>query len=288
MSHLEQRAGLAGRVAIIPGGGGGLGRACAYDLGRTGARLGLCDRNPELLDETRKTLEAEGVEVVSEVLDVREEEALTGFFQRVDTAFGPRLDVLINVVGGTFRQAFEETTPKGWNALIRTNFSWLLHSTQLAIPRMRAAGGGSIINLTSIEAHRAAPNYAVYAGMKAAVTNFGRTLALELAPDGIRVNAIAADLTPTEGMAGLSEPTSQHGSVGEMGDRVSIPMGRKGRYEDVGGCALFLASDLSTYVTGQTLFPDGGAIASSGWSNWPDVGWSNTPPEPALRAYLKE
>src|SRR6202041_3108627 len=100
----------------------------------------------------------------------------------------------------TFRQLFSESNPRGWEALIRTNFTWLLHATHLAIPRMRAAGhGGSIINLTSIEGHRAAPNFAVYAGMKAAVTNFGRSLALELAAEGIRVNAIAADMVPTEG-----------------------------------------------------------------------------------------
>jgi NAD(P)-dependent dehydrogenase (short-subunit alcohol dehydrogenase family) len=288
MSHLEQRAGLAGRVALVAGGGGGLGRACALDLGRAGVKLGLCDHNPDLLAETEKMLSAEGVDLVSGVLDVRDETRLGEFFGRVDEAFGERLDVLVNVVGGTFRQAFAESTPKGWNAIMRTNFTWLLHSTQLAIPRMRAAGGGSVINLTSIEGHRAAPNYAVYAGMKAAVANFGRSLALELAPDGIRVNAIAADITPTEGMAGISSAVGNEGALGELVDRIAIPMGRKGTYEDVGGCALFLASDLSRYVTGQTLHPDGGAIASSGWFNWPDAGWANTPPQTAARPYLAE
>jgi NAD(P)-dependent dehydrogenase (short-subunit alcohol dehydrogenase family) len=268
MGHLEDRAGLAGKVAIIVGGGGGLGRACALDLGRAGVRLGLCDRNPELLAETVATLNGEGVEVVSATLDARDEVALSDFFAVV----GERLDVLVNVVGGTFNQSFEDSNPKGWDALIRTNFTWLLHSMQLAIPRMRAAGGGSIINLTSIEAHRAAPGYAVYAGMKAAVTNTGRTLAVELAPDGIRVNTIAADITPTEGMQAMLDARPAED------DSIAIPMGRKGTYEDIGGCALFLASDLSRYVTGQTLHPDGGALASSGWFNWPGVGWRNTPP----------
>lgn len=288
MGHLEERAGLAGKTAIIAGGGGGLGRACAYDLGRAGVKLGLCDRNPELLAETEKVLRDEGVELVTAVLDVREEESLTGFFEQVDVAFGERLDVLVNVVGGTFKQPFEESARKGWDTLIRTNFGWLLHSTQLAIPRMRAAGGGSVINFTSIEAHRAAPNYAVYSGMKAAVAEFGRTLAVELAPDGIRVNAVAADITPTEGMMGISNALQHPSAVGELTDRIAIPMGRKGDYEDVGGCALFLASDLSRYVSGQTLHPDGAAMASSGWFNWPDTGWANTPPEKAMSGYLDE
>jgi NAD(P)-dependent dehydrogenase (short-subunit alcohol dehydrogenase family) len=276
MGHLEDRAGLAGRTAISVGGGGGLGRACALDLGRAGMRLGLCDRNAELLAETVATLTSEGVDVVHATLDARDETALTDFFATV----GDELHVLLNVVGGTFSQPFEESTPKGWDAIVRTNFTWLLHSIQLAIPRMRAAGGGSIVNFTSIEAHRAAPSYAVYAGMKAAVTNTGRTLAVELAPDGIRVNTIAADITPTEGMQPMLTARPA------LTDTISIPMGRMGNYEDIGGCALFLASDLSRYVTGQTLHPDGGALASSGWFNWPGIGWRNTPPPEAVQPFL--
>jgi 3-oxoacyl-[acyl-carrier protein] reductase len=288
MGHLERRAGLEGRVGIIAGGGGGLGRACALDLGRAGMKLGLCDRNAEFLADISGTLKEEGVDVVTEVLDVREEEPLRAFFETVQASFGGRLDALLNVVGGTFHQPFEESVSKGWNAIIRTNFTWLLHSTQLAIPLMRAGGGGSIINFTSIEGHRAAPNHAVYSGMKAAVANLGRTLALELAPDGIRVNPIAADLTPTEGMAAIApaelrdDPEAME--VDDARYRIAIPQGRRGTYEDIGGCALFLASDLSRYVTGQTLHPDGGAMASSGWFNWPDAGWSNVPPSPATRA----
>ena len=278
MGHLEDRAGLHGRVAIIVGGGGGLGRAGARALGRAGMRLALCDRNAELLAETAATLSSEGVEVVTATLDARDDAALAAFFALV----GDRLDVLVNVVGGTFSQPFEESAPKGWDAIIRTNFTWLLHAIQLAIPRMRAAGGGSIINFTSIEAHRAAPSYAVYAGMKAAVTNTGRTLAVELAPDGIRVNTIAADITPTEGMQAMLAARSP------LADSVSIPMGRMGTYEDIGGCALFLASDLSRYVTGQTLHPDGGALASSGWFSWPGIGWRNTPPTEALMPFLPD
>jgi NAD(P)-dependent dehydrogenase (short-subunit alcohol dehydrogenase family) len=192
--------------------------------------------------------------------------------------------VLINVVGGTFRQPFEESNSRGWDALIKTNFTWLLHSTQLAVARMQT-GGGSIINITSIEAHRAAPGYAVYAAMKAGVTSFTRTLAVELAPKGIRVNTIAPDYIVTPGLASLSEGVPEE--VVSLQHRIGTPMGRVGRLEDAGGCALFLASNLSSFVTGTTLHPDGGAIASAGWFNWPDGGYSNQPPQHIVEFLLE-
>jgi 3-oxoacyl-[acyl-carrier protein] reductase len=289
MGFLEERANLAGKVAVVLGGGGGLGRAIAVDLAGAGVDLALLDRNEQLLAETVNAAEATGVSVTSMVGDARDPEVLVELFSRTDEAFG-RLEILVNVVGGTFRQLFSESNPRGWDALIRSNFTWLLHATYLAIPRMR---GGSIINLTSIEGHRAAPNFAVYAGMKAAVTNFGRSLAVELAADGIRVNAIAADMVPTEGSRQIS--TDQGGAdpygddaVGRLTARIGIPMGRRGCYEDVGSCALFLASDLSTYITGSTLHPDGGAIASSGWFNWPDTGYLNIPPTTVVAPIVEQ
>src|SRR5438105_10276712 len=162
MGFWEDRANLAGKVAVVMGGGGGLGRACALDLGRAGARLALCDRNEELLTDTAATLSGEGVDVFASTLDVREEQPVTEFFEAVDRVYGGTIDVLVNVVGGTFWAPFMESNAKGWDALIRTNFTWLLHATQLAVPRMRAAGGGSIINITSADAHRGVGSVAVY------------------------------------------------------------------------------------------------------------------------------
>jgi len=286
VGFLEDRANLGGKLAVLVGGGGGLGRACALDLGRAGVRLGLCDRDGDALAATVADLGALGCETVSSQFDAREPDALAGFFDRVDSALGDHLDVLVNVVGGTFAQPFDRSTPKGWDALIRTNFTWLLDATRLAIPRMRRAGGGSIINFTSIEAHRAAPNYAVYAAMKAGVDSLSRTLAVELGPDRIRVNTIACDVVPTGSMAELSGADGS--PAWDLQHRISIPMGRRGTYEDVGSCALFLASDLSSYVTGEALHPDGGAIASSGWFNWPGQGFLNHPPRPVLDWLLEQ
>jgi 3-oxoacyl-[acyl-carrier protein] reductase len=283
MSFLDERAGLDGRVAIVVGGGGGLGQACATDLGGAGMRLALCDKDAAAVEATASAIADAGAEVMTGVFDARDPEALAAFFAQVDAHYGGQLDVLVNVVGGTFHQSFEESSPRGWDALIRTNFTWLLHSTQLAIPRM-GAGGGSIINITSIEGHRAAPGYAVYAAMKAGVTSLTRTLAVELAPRNIRINTIAPDYIPSPGLQSMLVGTEEARALQHS---IGTPMGREGNFEDAGGCALFLASNLSSFVTGTTLHPDGGAIASSGWFNWPDGGFLNHPPESVLEHLLE-
>lgn len=286
MGFLDQRAGLHGKVALVAGGGGGLGAAIALDFARAGLHLAIIDRNEELLERTAGDAAQQGFKPYAFVGDVRDPERMREFVDQTIEQFG-HVDVLVNVVAGTFRGEFLDTNVRGWDAITRTTFSWLLHSTHMVASQMRDQGsGGSIINLTSIEAHRASPAFAVYGAMKAAVTHFSRTLAVELAPHRIRVNNIAPDQVPTEGMpldqpapdplSGVAyEPTGP-----EIGAtlRAGIPMGRRGTYEDIGGAALFLASDLSSYITGTTLHPDGGASASAGWFNWPGYGWINMPP----------
>lgn len=281
--YLDRRADLAGRTAIVVGGAAGLGRACVDDLAGAGVRLGVCDRDGRALAGTAAALADAGVPAVTAELDARDPDALAAFFDQVDAALGPRLDVLVNVVGGTFRQPFTESGPSGWDALVRTNFTWLLHAVQLGVARMRP-GGGSIVNLTSIEAHRAAPGYAVYAAMKAAVTSLSRTLAVELGPEGIRVNTVAPDFVPTESLRRAMAGTDERVEAAQH--RIGTPMGRAGTDEDVGGCVLFLASSLSSFVTGTTLHPDGGALASSGWANWPGTGFANVPPPAVVEPLL--
>ena len=274
---------MAGKRAVVAGGGGGLGRASALDLARAGVDLALCDVDAGALAQTVADARQLGVDVLDGVLDVRDPEALSGFFaacgQRLD-----RLDVLVNVVGGTFRASFTDVSAKGRDALVRTNFTWVVDATQHAAQRMAELGrGGSIITITSIEAHRAAPGYAVYAAMKAAVTHLTRTLAAELGSAGIRVNCVAPDFVPTVGLAGVAGRAGsggQRAASGEHdpGDLLTIPLQRKGEASDVGNCVLFLASELSSYITGTTLHPDGGALASSGWMDWPGEGFVARPP----------
>jgi 3-oxoacyl-[acyl-carrier protein] reductase len=288
MSFLEDRAALKGKVALVAGGGGGLGQAVALDFARAGMDLALCDRDAESLAETSSRARDAGVKVTDGVLDVREPEALEGFFDLADKELG-RIDVLVNVVGGTFRSPFVDVSAKGVDTLIRTNFTWITDATRAGARRMiDQARGGSIMTITSIEAHRAAPGYAIYASMKAAVTQFTRILAVELGPHRIRVNTIAPDIVPTVGMGRFLRAGEEQSraifseTMADPLDSIQIPLGRKGVAEDVGNCALFLASDMSSYITGETLHPDGGALAGSGWLNWPGSGWTARPPLSAL------
>jgi NAD(P)-dependent dehydrogenase (short-subunit alcohol dehydrogenase family) len=272
----EEHARLRGTVAVVTGGAGGLGGAIARDLVANGVRLAVLDIDAEA---TTTLSDQVGDDHIIRHGDARDPEQLEDLFLAVDAGWG-RVDTLVNVPGGTFRADFVDTRPKGWDSLLRQNLMHVLHACSLAVPRMQAGGrGGSIVNLTTVECHRAAPGFAVYSAAKAAVEQFGRTLAVEVAPHGIRVNNVAPDYTPTPNMtriAGDAPPKSAAGT------RISIPMGRAGELSDISGCVVFLASALSSYVTGTTLHPDGGSYASSGWFNWPGEGWRNGVPEPVV------
>jgi NAD(P)-dependent dehydrogenase (short-subunit alcohol dehydrogenase family) len=283
MSWFEERGGLTGTVAVVTGGAGGLGAAITTDLAANGVRVAVLDIDASAAEALGAALADGGHDALVRTGDVREPPALEALFGEVDKRWG-RVDTLVNVAGGTFRAPFLDTRPKGWDALLRMNLGHVLHACSLAAPRMRAGGrGGSIVNITTIEAHRAAPGFAVYAAAKAAVEQFGRTLAVELAPDGIRVNNVAPDYVPTPNMA-KARPAIAAGHDGGAGmsspegQRVAIPMGRAGLATDVSGCVVFLASALSSYVTGTTIHPDGGTFASAGWFNWPGAGWANYAP----------
>jgi NAD(P)-dependent dehydrogenase (short-subunit alcohol dehydrogenase family) len=277
MGWFEERAALDGTVAVVTGGAGGLGEAISRDLAANGVRIAVVDMNVEAADSLRDSFATAGIDAIVHHGDARDPEVLAALFGAADDRW-ERLDTLVNVVGGVFKAPFTETKPKGWDALLRANLLHVLHACSLAVPRMRAGGrGGSIINLTTIEAHRAAPGYAVYSAAKAAVAQFARSLAVEVAPDGIRVNNVAPDYTPTPGMLRVADAEDQNRTT-ERGVQIAIPMGRPGRVTDVSNCVVFLASDLSAYVTGTTLHPDGGTFAASGWLNWPESGWSVQPP----------
>lgn len=269
----DERAGLHGTVAVVTGGAGGLGSAISRDLASNGVRIALLDVDADAIAAIAPDLPPDTLALHG---DVRDAAVLEDLFHQVDERWG-RLDTLVNVPGGTFQADFTATSPRSWDSLLRMNLLHVLHASSMAVPRIRAGGrGGSIVNLTTIECHRAAPGFAVYSAAKAAVEQFARSLAVELAPERIRVNNVAPDYTPTPAMhriAGGRPPKS------DRANRVSIPMGRPGELTDVSGCVVFLASALSAYVTGTTLHPDGGTHASSGWLNWPADGWRNGAPE---------
>ena len=283
MSYLTERAGLEGKVAVVTGGAGGLGWPISRDLARAGMHVAVCDRDPAAVADVTPVLAEMPVTTMVRQADVREPEAMERFFAEIDETFG-RIDVLVDVPGGGFVTPLMSTNAKGWQAIIRQNFTYVLDTTQRAVQRMRAQGtGGSIIYITSVEAHRAVPNRALYGAMKAGVTSLAWTLSLELADDNIRVNTVAPDIFPTPASGDL-DPEFEASEQGRLKRSIAIPVARYGTGEDLSGCLLFLASDLSAYVTGTTLHVDGGTLASSGWFNWPDVGYNNRPPASVYEA----
>src|SRR5262249_33184773 len=161
----------------------------------------------------------------------------------VAARLGGRVDVLVNNAGGGFNAPFMDVNDKGQDALIRENFASVTHFVRACVPLMPESGG-SIINMTSIEAHRAAPGFAIYAAMTTAVMARPRTLALDLGPRHVRVNCIAMDHIPTPGVGG------------DFGG--GAPVAIKATADDIAAACIYLASDWSRFVTGSTIHVDGG------------------------------
>lgn len=286
MGYLEERASLKGRVAAVIGGAAGVGGAVTAALAKAGVDLAICDvRGPEL-DAAADQVAALGRTVVSQVTDVWEPDQLASFYDAVDNRF-EYIDVLVNVVGGGVRsRPFDETSAARWAVDIHRNLGWAMQSTSLALPRLRASGrGGSIINFTTIEAFRACPQVAPYAAAKAALTSFTRSLAAELGHERIRVNAIAPDATPGASRGTTLAPEVLAATGYDRPDLVArshatyIPLGSAPPADALGDAVLFLASDLSSSITGTTLHVDGGTWAAAGMLHWPGPrGWAPTPP----------
>ena len=213
--------------------------------------------DPTRLPGVAEEIEAAGRRCVSGVLDARDDDAVAAFMARSHHELGP-IDVLVNNAGGTFRAHFDDTSPKGEHTLIRENFSTVTNCVRHGIGLM--SDGGSIINVTSVEAYHAAPTFGVYAAMKAAVEQFTKTLAVEYGHRGIRVNCVAPDMIPTPGDDGLAEQSSSL-----MQGLYPTPLRRRGRAEECASVIVFLASDMAGFVTGASILVDGGTVAAGSW-----------------------
>jgi len=250
---------LTGRVALVTGAAQGIGEAIALAFARFGAAIAMCDRNADGLAYVSKEIDKIGQQVVTGVLDVRDSDQVDAFVADAVRALGHRIDVLVNNAGGGFSSNFLDVNPKGQETLVRENYSSVTNFIRACAPHLQ--DGGSIINITSIEAHRAAPGFAIYSSMKAAVVSLTQSLALELGDRRIRVNCIAPDVIPTPGVPDL----------GDVSSRMPLPI--VGHVDDVAGAAVFLATDLSRFVTGTTIHVDGGNNAAGGWHRQPDGSW---------------
>ena len=252
---------LTDRVAVVTGGGAGIGRGIAAGLKAFGAKVAIWERDPESCAAAAQEIGALGI-----TTDVRDSAAVDAALAQTEAELGP-VTVLVNNAGGVFWSGILDTSENAWDALYKANLRHVYLCTQrVARALVEHALGGSIISVTSIEGVRAAPGYATYAAAKAGVINYTKTAALELAPHGIRVNALAPDLTMTEGIRSMAPPGTEERSG------LMIPMGRPGRVDEMASAAVFLASEMSSYITGQTIHVDGGTQASSGWYHHPDTG----------------
>ncbi len=262
---------LTDQVAVVTGGGGGIGRAIALAYASVGAHVVIGDIVPERCEETAARIREMGRQALPVPTDVTDTNQVRELLDKADKHFG-RLDILVNNAGGVSRKPFMEQSERSWRRVIDLNLVSMLAATSAAVPVMvRGQRGGSIVNVSSIEASRAAPNYAVYAACKAGMLNFTRTMALELADHGIRVNAIAPDYTVTPGvrgnMTGPVDPATWIKPTPQQDDVTArrIPLRRAGIDTECGNVAVFLSSAMSSYVTGAVIPVDGGSWASSGW-----------------------
>jgi 3-oxoacyl-[acyl-carrier protein] reductase len=245
---------LTDRLVLVSGAAQGIGAAVAGACARFGADLAVCDRDAEGLARTAGQVEDAGHRAVTAVLDVRDGDAVRDWVAELG-----RIDVLVNNAGGGFRARFLDVNDKGQDSLVRENFTSVTNFVRAAVPLMPADGRASIVNITSIEAHRAAPGFAIYSAMKAALVNLTKTLALELGERRIRVNCIAPDVIPTPGIGG------------DVAVKTPLPVA--GHVDDVAGAVIFLASELGRFVTGTTIHVDGGNLAAGGWGRALDGGW---------------
>jgi NAD(P)-dependent dehydrogenase (short-subunit alcohol dehydrogenase family) len=273
---------LTDQVAVVTGGGGGIGRAIALACASVGANIVIGDIIPERCEETAARVREMGRQVLAIPTDVSNTDQVRALIDQADKKFG-RIDILINNAGGTSRKPFVDVSERSWRRLIDLNLVSMLAATSAAVPVMiRGKRGGSIVNVSSIEASRAAPGYAVYAACKAGMLNFTRTLSLELGEHNIRVNAIAPDFTVTPGtrgnITGPVDPSKWIKPTPEMEDATArrIPLGRPGIDTECGQAAVYLCSAMASYVTGIVLPVDGGSWASSGWIRDKAGKWSLT------------
>lgn len=271
---------LTDQVAVVTGGGGGIGAATSRLFAHHGARVVVADIDADRAHRTADEIRSTGGTAHAVVTDVRDADQVATLARTVRDSFR-RVDVLVNNVGHWVRHpgSFARTDPQVWDELYQVNLHHVFLVTRAFLPTMIDQRAGAIVNVSSVEGLRGYPEDPVYAAFKAAVIQFTRSLAVQVGRDGVRVNAIGPDVTES-----LQVPYSEWLSPDEQTQWPQwVPVGRMGLPEDQARVILFLASDLSAFVTGHTIPTDGGTGAAGGWfrsSRRTDREWTNRPIAP--------
>jgi NAD(P)-dependent dehydrogenase (short-subunit alcohol dehydrogenase family) len=250
---------LAGKVALITGGGTGIGRACALAFAREGARIALAGRRREPLEKVAQEIQDVGREALTQVCDVTRADEVDAVVRAIVQRFS-QLNIVVNNAGALHVATIEGTSEAEFDRLMNINVKGVFLVSRAAVPELRRAGGGSIVNIGSILGLIAMKNRAAYCASKGGVTSLTKAMALDHAADKIRVNCICPSIVETELVEGLfsSQPDPE---AAKQVRRDQIPLGRLGRPADVANLALFLASDESSWITGAAIPLDGGLSA---------------------------
>ena len=255
MFRLEKLFDLSGRCALVTGGNSGIGLAIARALGLGGARVILVARRNKELLAAAKTLEAEGIETATVEADLSEsagpEHAVRAAQEKATPA-----DILVNAAGINLRKPFQETSAADFDLHLAIHLRVPFQLTQLLAPGMAKRSWGRIINIASLQSYRAFPNSAPYGAAKGGIVQLTRAIAEQWSPHGVTCNALAPGFFPTA----LTAPVFNDPDLSAKRAAQTM-IGRNGELADLYGAAIFLASDASGYITGQTLFVDGGFTA---------------------------
>ncbi|SRR5579884_354774 len=255
--------GLQDKVAFVAGASKGLGKACALGFAREGARVAMCSRSRAAIEAAAEDVaEATGADVLALEGDVSRADVCDRLIQQTVERFG-RLDILVNNAGGPPTGTAEGMSDEQWQAAFETNLMSAVRLTRAAVPHMKKAGGGRIINITSSGVRSVLPGLVLSNAIRAGVVNFAKTLAVELGPDNILVNNIAPGRFATDRVAELDAINARTWGVNveEAAKRqvAQIPLGRYGEPEELANVVVFLGSARASFVSGQTILIDGAA-----------------------------